>query len=151
MGFYIFLRGGGKAGALYHIYSDQPLNVTYMNGTSPTVYYNSDSIGWNGGTSDNPTYSWNAPAPRTYTDAIKNEIDNKRYINLASDAHSRVISAETKIEQNKNAIALRATKTEVETTVNNIKVGGRNILLNSSFKKSTDEWYVATPAISGEG
>ena len=151
MGFYIFLRGGGETGALYHIYSDQPLNVTYMNGTSPAVYYNSDRIGWTGGTSDNPTYSWNAPAPRNYTEAIKNEIDNKRYINLASDAHSRVISAETKIEQNKNAIALRATKTEVETTVNNIKVGGRNILLNSSFKKSTDEWNVATPVISGEG
>ena len=77
MGFYIFLRGGGEAGALYHIYSDQPLNVTFMNGTSPAVYYNSDRIGWSGGTSDNPTYSWNAPAPRTYTDAIKNEIENK--------------------------------------------------------------------------
>lgn len=129
MGFYIFLRGGGDTGALYHIYSDQPLNVTFMNGTSPAVYYNSDRIGWSGGTSDNPTYSWNAPAPRIYTDAIKNEINNKRYINLASDAHSRVISAETKIEQNKDAIALRATKTEMAEYIASRK---ENLVTNGS-------------------
>ena len=133
MGFYIFLRGGGEAGALYHIYSDQPLNVTFMNGTSPAVYYNSDRIGWSGGTSDNPTHSWNAPAPRTYTDSIKNEIDNKRYINLASDAHSRVISAETKIEQNKNAIELRATKTEM---VEYIASRKENLVTNGSASLS---------------
>lgn len=41
----------------------------------------------------------------------------------------RVTTAETKITQNAEQIALRATKTEVETYVNNIKVGGRNLYI----------------------
>lgn len=135
MGFYIFLRGGGETGALYHIYSDQTIEFASLaiHCNLPKVYYNSDRMGWNGGTEDNPTYSWNAPAPRTYTDAIKNEIQNKRYINLASDAHSRVISAETKIEQNKNAIELRATKTEM---VEYIASRKENLVTNGSASLS---------------
>lgn len=46
----------------------------------------------------------------------------------------RVTTAETKITQNAEQIALRATKTEVETYVNNIKVGGRNLLTNSGIE-----------------
>lgn len=45
----------------------------------------------------------------------------------------RVTTAETKITQNSEQIALRATKTEVETYINNIDIGGRNLVLNSSF------------------
>ena len=41
---------------------------------------------------------------------------------------NRVTSAETKITQNSEEIALRATKTEVTSAVNNIQVGGRNYL-----------------------
>ena len=41
---------------------------------------------------------------------------------------NRVTSAETKITQNSEAIALRATKTEVTSAVDNIQVGGRNYL-----------------------
>ena len=41
---------------------------------------------------------------------------------------NRVTTAETKITQNSEAIALRATKTEVTSAVNNIQVGGRNYL-----------------------
>lgn len=40
---------------------------------------------------------------------------------------NRVTSAETKITQNSEAIALRATKTEVTSAVDNIQVGGRNL------------------------
>lgn len=85
MGFYIYLRGGGDTGAIYHIYSDQPLEVTKMNGTSPMICYNSERIGWSGGTSDNPTYSWNAPAPVTLTEDIINAIAAKKYIDVASN------------------------------------------------------------------
>lgn len=45
---------------------------------------------------------------------------------------NRVTSAETKITQNSEAISLRATKTEVTSAVNNISVGGRNLILNSA-------------------
>ena len=44
---------------------------------------------------------------------------------------NRVTSAETKITQNSEAIALRATKTEVTSAINNIQVGGRNYVLGS--------------------
>lgn len=125
MGFAIFLRGGGTTGALYYMYSDQLLEVAQMNYTSPMICYNSDLIGWSGGTVDNPTYTWNAPAPRSLTDTVKNEIASKKYIDVASSALSKVLSAETQISQNKEAIELRATKTEVA----EIQVGGRNYVL----------------------
>lgn len=38
MGYVFFLRGGGDTGALYDIYSDQPINGTYQSGT-PDVGY----------------------------------------------------------------------------------------------------------------
>lgn len=45
---------------------------------------------------------------------------------------NRVTQAETKITQNSEAIALRATKTEVTSAIDNINVGGRNLILNSA-------------------
>lgn len=47
---------------------------------------------------------------------------------------NRVTSAETKITQNSEAIALRATKTEVTSSVNGIKMGARNYAPNSGEK-----------------
>lgn len=48
---------------------------------------------------------------------------------------NRVTSAETKITQNSEEIALRATKTEVTSAVDNIQVGGRNLLTNDIAKR----------------
>lgn len=45
---------------------------------------------------------------------------------------NRVTSAETSIKQNSDAIALRATKTEVTTAIDGISVGGRNLARNTS-------------------
>ena len=56
---------------------------------------------------------------------------------------NRVTSAETKITQNSDAIALRATKTEVTSAVNNISVGGRNIARNTSNEWS--DWITPRP------
>lgn len=53
---------------------------------------------------------------------------------------NRVTQAETKITQNSEAIALRATKTEVTSAVNNVRIGGRNLLLNSNFLNGTYGW-----------
>ena len=44
---------------------------------------------------------------------------------------NRVTKAETKITQNSEQIALRATKTEVKSAIDNIQVGGRNLLRNT--------------------
>lgn len=48
---------------------------------------------------------------------------------------NRVTSAETSIKQNSDAIALRATKTEVTSAIDGISVGGRNLARNTS-----NEW-----------
>ncbi|MCB6992441.1 hypothetical protein LI177_02945 [bacterium 210820-DFI.6.37] len=55
----------------------------------------------------------------------------------------RVTAAETKIEQNANAIALRATKTEVTEAVNAIEVGGRNLLKDSTAFYLTNSEYAS--------
>lgn len=52
--------------------------------------------------------------------------------NKAQEVATRVTNAETSITNNKNAIELCATKTEVTQAVNNISVGGRNLILNSA-------------------
>ena len=58
---------------------------------------------------------------------------------------NRVTSAETKITQNSEEIALRATKTEVTSAVNNIQVGGRNLVLNTGDNfKFTDAFHQAS-------
>ena len=111
MGFAIFLRGGGDTGAVYYIYSDQALDVEQMNYTSPQICYNQERIGWSGGTEDNPTYSWNAPAPRNLTDEVKKEIAGKKYIDVATtDAKikvesDRITSAVSRIGANETAIS----------------------------------------------
>ena len=46
---------------------------------------------------------------------------------------NRVTSAETSIKQNSDAIALRATKTEVTSAIDRISVGATNLLRNSEF------------------
>ena len=57
----------------------------------------------------------------------------KAAYNKATAVETRVTNAETAIDQNKEAIALRATKTEVTTAINKIQVGGRNLLAGTSI------------------
>lgn len=74
---------------------------------------------------------------------------------------NRVTQAETKITQNSEEIALRATKTEVTNAIDNIDVGGRNLILKSakSFNYTGfnnagtsvyyTEWYSSQAYLSG--
>nr|DAF70057.1 MAG TPA: Putative tail protein [Caudoviricetes sp.] len=55
---------------------------------------------------------------------------------------NRVTSAETSIKQNSDAIALRATKTEVTSAIDGISVGGRNLLLGTAKFETPDDGYV---------
>ena len=50
----------------------------------------------------------------------------------------RVTTAETSITQNSEQILLRATKTEVTTAINDIEIGGRNLLLNTD---TLSKWF----------
>lgn len=69
MTFSIMLRGGGVGGAIYHVYSDQPIEITHplhltsaggTTGAFPVISYNSDNYQYSNG-----TYFWNMPAPLT--------------------------------------------------------------------------------------
>lgn len=80
--FCLFLRGGGTTGALYHLYSDQPLDTAFMSESpvsqeAPQICYNSDLIFKSGSTL---AY---APAPRTLTAVVEEEIRRRRFISLA--------------------------------------------------------------------
>ena len=84
--FAVFLRGGGTTGALYHIYSDQPIVSSAMSPSpipaAPQIAYNSDLIFQSGSTTAN------APAPRTLTAAVEEEIRRRRFIALAQGSDS---------------------------------------------------------------
>lgn len=79
--FAIFLRGGGATGAKYHLYSDLPLVSSEFSPSpipaSPQIAYNSDLMFQSGST------TVNAPAPRTLTVAVEEEIRRRRFIGLA--------------------------------------------------------------------
>lgn len=84
--FAVFLRGGGTTGAVYHIYSDQPIVSNAMSPSpipaAPQIAYNSDLIFQSGSTKAN------APAPRTLTASVEEEIRRKRFIALAQGSDS---------------------------------------------------------------
>lgn len=78
--FAIFLRGGGTTGAVYHIYSNQTLeNGAYSPSPippAPQIAYNSDQIFLSG------SHTAYAPAPRTLTSSVEEEIRRHRFITL---------------------------------------------------------------------
>lgn len=84
--FAIFLRGGGTTGARYHLYSDQPLVSSEYSPSpipaSPQIAYNSEVIFQSG------SRTVNAPAPRTLTTAVEEEIRRRRFIGLAQGSDS---------------------------------------------------------------
>lgn len=79
--FAVFLRGGGTTGAVYHIYSDQTIeNGSYSPApipAAPQIAYSSDLIFQSG------TSKAYAPAPRTLTASVEEEIRRHRFIALA--------------------------------------------------------------------
>lgn len=79
--FAVYLRGGGDTGAVYHVYSDQPIESTTYSPSpippAPQIAYNSDRIFQSG------TSTANAPAPRTLTATVEEEIRRHRFIGLA--------------------------------------------------------------------
>ena len=83
--FAVFLRGGGTGGAVYHIYSDQPIVSSAMSPSpipaAPQIAYNSDLIFQSGSTKARP----GSP----YTDrSVEEEIRRRRFIALAQGSDS---------------------------------------------------------------
>lgn len=89
--FAIFLRGGGTTGAKYNIYSDQNLESDIYSPSpiprSPQIAYNNDLI-FKSPNGSNAFFLANAPAPRTLTTDVENEIRRRRFIVLAQGSDS---------------------------------------------------------------
>ena len=134
MGFAIFLRGGGTTGAVYTLYSDQPLEETRYGSVCPAVYYNAEQFAATG------DYKWNAPAARTLTDAIKAEIAGKKFTYAAN-----LTAAETRITQTENSITSQASSisslgtrmSTVEQTANGLTVSLQTTNNNVATAQST--------------
>lgn len=104
-------------------------------GSGPKAYYNSDRIAWLGGTSDNPTYSWNAPAPRTLTDAIKKQIASKKYIQMATDAISNV-DVEYYLSTSATSLSGGSWSTTAPTWVNGKYMWSRTVTIDGAGNKT---------------
>lgn len=89
--FAIFLRGGGSTGAAYHLYSDQPLDSDAYSPSpipaAPQIAYNSDLI-FKSPKGSTDFYLAYAPAPRTLTADVENEIRRHKFIGLAQSSDS---------------------------------------------------------------
>lgn len=59
------------------------------------------------------------------------EVSKSSSYEAAKEAYNKAASLETRIESNEEAILLRATKTEVTEAIEGIKIGGRNLLLDT--------------------
>ena len=69
-------------------------------------------------------------------------------------AKSRLNAAESSISVMKGQIALKVEQTDIEEAVNNIQVGGRNLIINSSFNHQGYKWsagYVEGKSYPKEG
>jgi len=77
MGYVFMLRGGGTTGAIYHIFSDQPIRGTYQEGT-PDIAYSTSTLFYDESWSGNNTYDVAAPAPLRLNQVNSARIDGLR-------------------------------------------------------------------------
>ena len=68
--------------------------------------------------------------------SVKSMVEDVNYMNGVVSQHSTLIS------QNADAISLRATKTEVDTKINGISIGGRNLLMKTN--QGTTYWHIGS-------
>lgn len=115
---------------------------TYNSGATNSLYFTDLTIMSNG------TYSYSAVSKSSSYEAAKeawNKANNAQ--NGVSHLTTRVESAETSISKNNEEIALRAKKTEVTEAINNIDIGGRNLVKSSNFSDMTKWIKMGTPAV----
>lgn len=140
-GICIWLRGGGSTGARYVIYSDQRIeydsDYSAWHAAIPIIAYDGDQqIGWydeeSKWISDYPLTTPNTEHLLKLQALASANTAREEVVQLTT----RVESAETSISKNNEEIALRAKKTEVTEAINNIDIGGRNLIPNSKNLKS---------------
>ena len=132
-GMVLFLRGGGTTGAKYHILSDQPIeqdisewhcHVPYIGDTDAGgVQY-----GWYGGTEEAPKYTWKTATSKTSVNTQK--IQNLQALVTAMTAKTNASAAQTTADYAKDKI-------------DNLKIGGRNLLQGTKDPVLSDSTYDA--------
>lgn len=134
MCFAVFLRGGG---AKYYLYSDMRMDVAFpynpTTSEAPSIWYKKELIGWSDGTADNPQYPFYSPEPRTYTQAVIDEIKSKKYIELAGDAYDKADTAQNTADKAQN------TATEAAKTADNYISSDSTGIMVSENKGATKE------------
>lgn len=121
--FFIFLRGGG---AKYYLYSDMRMDDVFLPHFNPTttdgpsIWYNGDLVAWHGGTAENPEHTFYAPVPRQRTDTVIQEIHDKTYIQVATDAYENADKAQNAADKaQSSADKAQNTATEAAKTADN--------------------------------
>lgn len=103
---------------------------TYNSGATNSLYFTDLTI------MSNDTYSYSAVSKSSSYEAAKEAWNKANNAQNGVDHLTTIVeSAETSISKNNEEIALRAKKTEVTEAINNIDIGGRNLLINSSFER----------------
>ena len=96
----------------------------------------------------NKATDW-TPAPED----IENELATNYYTKTQTDAQikvqsDRITSTVSRVETvEKTASTAQTTANNAQTAVNNLDIGGRNILLNSSFRENANKWEGVIPEI----
>lgn len=70
----------------------------------------------------------------------KETIDGRTYTINETFTEKRVSSAESSITSLQDSIKLKVEASDVTTAINNIQIGGRNLLPQTDFKRDTSQW-----------
>lgn len=80
---------------------------------------------------------------------INNTLVNKAEKSIVESISSSLTTLETSVSGITGRVSsLETNTTTLTTTLNNLQVGGRNLLQDSSFPKNTKKWTIRTPNIS---
>ena len=143
MMFFIFLRGGGAG---YYLYSDMRMDGVFPSHFNPTttdgpsIWYNGDLVAWRGGTAENPERTFYAPVPRQRTDTVIQEIHDRTYIQVATDAYDKAGTAQNTADKaQSSADKAQNTATEAAKTADNYISTDSTGIMVSENKGTTKE------------
>ncbi len=74
-------------------------------------------------------------------DSMKSTIGS--HTSQINGLNSTVSKQGSSIEQLKGQISLKVEQTDINTAINNISIGGRNLVLNSAFLEGNQKWHLA--------
>lgn len=105
-------------------------NASKANKLATTAQSTADTAKQNAATAQSKANAAASAASTAQSTADTAKANAKKAQDDVDALKNRVTQAETSIKQNSKAIALRATKTEVTSAIDNVSIGGRNLLTN---------------------